>query len=84
MCLWITKTNQKIESIQQLLVFKSNKQVQVSIGDIFVHFISLIDSEKQLATITGISTFSVLEKIVELFSTNFPDTGTHHLSINVL
>lgn len=72
---------QKIESIQQLLESKSNKQVQVCIGDIFVPFISIIDSQKKLATITGISTFSILEKIVELFSTNFPDTSTHHLSI---
>jgi len=32
-------------------------------------------------TMTGIPTFSVLEKFVEVFSGHYPDTRTHHLGI---
>jgi len=78
----INNEDQKhIESINKLLKSKDDKQVQVSIGDIFVSFISLIDSEKKLVPITGLPSFSLLEKIVELFSISFPDTRKHHLSI---
>lgn len=52
--------HQTIESIQEILELKSDKEVQVSIGDIFVPFISLIDSQKNLVTITGLPTFPVL------------------------
>lgn len=72
---------QKIEMIQELLVDKNDKEVQVSIGDIFVPFVSLIDSQKKLVTITGIPTFTILKNLIELFSINFPDTRTHLLSI---
>lgn len=47
--------------------------MEISIGDIFVPFISLIDSQKKLVTTTGLATFSVL-KIVELLGNNFPDS----------
>lgn len=70
---------QKIEMIQELLVDKNDKEVQVSIGDIFVPFVSLIDSQKKLVTITGIPTFTILKNLIELFSINFPDTRTHLL-----
>lgn len=69
---------QQIEIIQELLENKNDKEV--FIGDIFVPFISLIYSQKKI-TITGIPTFSVLEKLVELFGINFPDIRSHHLSI---
>jgi len=62
---------QQIESIQKILENKNDKEVQVSIGDIFVPFINLIDSQKKLVTMTGIPTFSVLEKIVEIFSGHY-------------
>jgi len=77
----IDQDQQRIESIQKILENKNDKEVQVSIGDIFVPFINLIDSQKKLVTMTGIPTFSVLEKIVEIFSEHYPDTRTHHLSI---
>lgn len=46
---------QQIESIKKILEYKNDKEVQVSVGDIFVPFISLIDSVK-LVTMTGIPT----------------------------
>lgn len=54
---------------------------QVTSGDFTVPFISLIDTPKKLVTMTGICSFEILEKIIELFKINFPDTRRHIMSI---
>lgn len=55
--------------------------VQVTSGDIFTSFLSMIDTQPKLITMTGIPSFILLNKICELFSTNFPDKRTHNLDI---
>lgn len=55
--------------------------VQVCTGDISVPFVSLLDTKAKLITMTGIPTFQVLDKIVELFCTKFPDIRTHQLGV---
>lgn len=55
--------------------------VQVCTGDIFLPFVSLLDTEVKLTTMTGIPTFKILDKIVELFSNKYPDIRTHQLNI---
>lgn len=55
--------------------------VQVCTGDISVPFVTLLDTKAKLITMTGIPTFQVLDKIVELFCTKFPDIRTHKLGV---
>lgn len=55
--------------------------IQVISGDISIPFISLIDTPKKLVTMTGICSFEILEKIIELFKTNFPDKRRHLMTI---
>jgi len=53
---------------------------QVNSGDIITPFISLLDSDKKLNTMTGIPTIDILNKLVELFKKENSDIRTHHLS----
>jgi len=43
----------------------------------------MIDTQPKLITMTGIPSFILLNKICELFSTNFPDKRTHKLDIKM-
>lgn len=54
---------------------------QVCSGDLSSHFILLLDSNKKLNTMTGIPSHQILNKIVELFSLQYPDVRAHQLSI---
>ena len=45
---------------QIVTVTSADIQVQVTSGDIFVIFVSLIDSSQKLNTMTGIPTFEIL------------------------
>lgn len=66
---------------QIVTVTSADAQVQVTSGDIFVPFVSLIDTSKKLNTMTGIPTFEILDHIIYLFSKEYPDTRCHRLSI---
>lgn len=55
--------------------------VQVTSGDIIPSFISFLDTKQKLITMTGIPSFDILKKIVEIFTENFPDIRSHALSI---
>lgn len=47
--------------------------VQVTSDDIYNPFFNMIDTQSKLVTMTGIPSFTFLNKICELFSSNFPD-----------
>jgi len=53
---------------------------QVTSADIEIPFITLINSPKKLSTMTGIPTFQLLEKIIEIYKTEFPDKRKHNLN----
>jgi len=53
----------------------------VCTGDIYISFVSLLDTKAKLITMTGIPTFQIIDKIIELFCIKFPDIRTHQLSI---
>ncbi|KAL5246156.1 hypothetical protein ACI65C_013564 [Semiaphis heraclei] len=66
---------------QLVTVTSADAQVQVTIGDIFVPFVSLIDTSNKLNTLTGIPTFEILDHIIYLYSKEYPATRCHRLSI---
>ncbi|XP_015374594.1 PREDICTED: uncharacterized protein LOC107169384 [Diuraphis noxia] len=55
--------------------------VQVTTGDIFIPFISLVTTPQKLNTMTGIPFFEILDKIVELFIKYYPNTKCYRLSV---
>lgn len=59
---------------QLVTVTSADAQVQVTSGDIFVPFVSLIDTSNKLNTLTGIATFEILDHIIYLYSKKYPDT----------
>lgn len=58
--------------------------VQVTSGDIFIKFLSMIYTQPKLETLTDIPTFKLLNKICEFFSTNFPDKWIHNAKEHVI
>jgi len=66
--------------ISELTTFKDSA-VEVTSGDLVTSFISLIDSKQKLITMTGINSFKILDEIVDLHKTYFPDTRKHHLTL---
>lgn len=57
-----------------------DKEVQVSSGDLYVTFVSTIKQENQLNSLTGISSFDLLNSLTNLVAKNFPDKKSHKLS----
>lgn len=55
--------------------------VQVINGDIFIPFISLVDTPQKLNTMNSIPSYKILDKIVDLFTVHFPNTKSYRLSI---
>lgn len=53
---------------------------QVTSADIEIPFVTLIDSPKKLSTMTGIPSFQLLDKIIEIYKSEFPDKRIHHLN----
>lgn len=58
-----------------------NMAVQVTGWDIFITFLSMIDIQPKLVTMTGILTFELLNKVCEVFTTNFSDKRIHNLNV---
>lgn len=55
--------------------------VQVSTGDIDNPFTTILETKAKLITMTGIPSFEILDKIIEIFSNKYPDIRTHQLSV---
>lgn len=62
-------------------VSKEEKATQVRSGDIVTPFISCINSDSKLCSLTGLSSFDMLGSIVAVVSEYFPNLRTHKLSI---
>lgn len=60
---------------------KIDAGVQVTTGDIFIPFISLVDTPQKLNTMTGIPSYEILDKIVELFIKYYPNAKCYRLSV---
>jgi len=58
----------------------TNLSTQVTSGDLMVPFISIINSSKNVYTLTGIPSFELLNKIEELYRLQFLDKRSHNLS----
>ena len=58
----------------------TNVSTEVTSGDLMVPFISIINSSKNVYTLTGIPSFELLNKIEELYRLQFPDKCSHNLS----
>lgn len=55
--------------------------IQVNNADIEIPFVNLIDTpQKSVSTMTGIPTFELLEKIIEIYKSEFPDKRMHHMT----
>lgn len=65
----------------RLLVNLKIQGTQVTSGDIITPFMSLIDTKKKLITMTGINSFNILDEIIDLHKTYFPDIRKHRLSL---
>lgn len=55
--------------------------IQVAIGDLKTSFLSFIDTVKKLNTMTGICSFEILNEIIALHMTYFPDKRQHTLCL---
>nr|CAI5817984.1 unnamed protein product [Callosobruchus analis] len=81
------KEEEKV-AVQNLLLLSSgvakglvDKEVQVSSGDIIITFSSTIKEDRHLNSLTGIPSFTLLNKLALLVNKNYPDIKKHKLSI---
>lgn len=58
-----------------------NIAAQAKSGDTITSFMSLIDTNKKLNTMTGINSFNILNEIIDLHKIYFPDIEKHRLSL---